>query len=132
LPSLYDCFKMGIPCVFLSTGICQIYEWRPIVCRYYFSIDDPDKCQPGRGIKKLAILDAHEQAARAMAVEVARIIKENPHIPIPGHGPIPAMLIWASATVLTGRHKRWAENRLGKLPPFEGWLEMSPVERKHE
>ena len=34
-------------CVFLSDeGTCKVYEVRPFVCRNYFSVGDPNECDP--------------------------------------------------------------------------------------
>ncbi len=41
-------------CNFLgSDGSCTIYEVRPINCRKMFSLDDPDKCDIGTGIRNI-------------------------------------------------------------------------------
>lgn len=36
------------PCGFLdqATGCCRIYPVRPLACRYFFSLDTPEKCTP--------------------------------------------------------------------------------------
>lgn len=36
------------PCGFLDqqTGCCRIYPVRPIACRYFFSLDPPERCSP--------------------------------------------------------------------------------------
>jgi len=37
------------PCPFLSgDGSCGIYENRPLVCRVYHAVGDPENCRPGR------------------------------------------------------------------------------------
>lgn len=40
--------KKGTPCPFLNVehGMCRIYEFRPVVCRNYFTFDDPKLCWP--------------------------------------------------------------------------------------
>jgi Fe-S-cluster containining protein len=37
------------PCVFLKNGECSIYEYRPMVCRSFFSLDSPDYCADESG-----------------------------------------------------------------------------------
>lgn len=43
-----DCFK-GIQCPFLHNNLCAIYEVRPIECRAFLSIKDPEACQSKPG-----------------------------------------------------------------------------------
>lgn len=39
-------------CPFLQEGRCSIYEFRPLMCRIHFSLDDsPDWCDYGHGVK---------------------------------------------------------------------------------
>lgn len=40
-------------CIFLSEkGECKIYEFRPVCCRRYFSVDDIDKCIKRTTVKR--------------------------------------------------------------------------------
>lgn len=40
--------KLNRPCGFLDqeTGLCRIYPVRPVACRYFFSLDEPENCSP--------------------------------------------------------------------------------------
>lgn len=35
------------PCPFLKDGACSVYADRPMACRSFFSVTDPDACSPG-------------------------------------------------------------------------------------
>lgn len=120
MPNIYDCFRLHVPCVFLQNNLCQIYPWRPIVCRYYFCLSDPKSCS-GPMLSGVKLLDVHHQAGGAMMSHVHKMVLENPEIPTPYYGPLPAMMVWAMATVYTGGTKRWAEKKLAKLPPIQTW-----------
>lgn len=49
-----------IQCVFLSEGLCSIYEMRPSVCRFYYSVVDPANCDPDDHHRKVATIDASD------------------------------------------------------------------------
>jgi Fe-S-cluster containining protein len=40
-------FAQGIPCPFLSDGLCSIYEVRPYVCASYGAVTPPEYCRCG-------------------------------------------------------------------------------------
>lgn len=58
----YICSKTGIsytneipfsqghktPCPFLASNVCSIYSVRPLVCRFYHVMGDPEDCKTGR------------------------------------------------------------------------------------
>jgi Fe-S-cluster containining protein len=48
---MLDRMKIIEPCAFLKNGECSIYDIRPIVCRKYFVVSDPKKCDPSNGFE---------------------------------------------------------------------------------
>jgi Fe-S-cluster containining protein len=43
--ALHRYFAQGIPCVFLGgEGLCSVHPARPLACRMYFSLSDPQYC----------------------------------------------------------------------------------------
>lgn len=59
------------PCVFLEDGACSIYKQRPVQCRTYFVVSDPELCCPpsGRNVKYVD-MRAVTQAWYGMARQV--------------------------------------------------------------
>jgi Fe-S-cluster containining protein len=39
-----DYFRERVPCPFLEDSMCSIYQQRPIACREYIAISDPENC----------------------------------------------------------------------------------------
>jgi Fe-S-cluster containining protein len=39
-----DFFQRQLPCVFLKDRRCEIYDLRPVVCRYHMVVSSPDNC----------------------------------------------------------------------------------------
>lgn len=59
-------FKLGIHCVFLKDGMCDIYPVRPLNCRAHYAVSDPDLCRvSGEGGAQILA------SARAMDLRVA-------------------------------------------------------------
>lgn len=86
--------EAGIPCPFLQDGRCDVYEWRPAVCRWHYSLQDPSYCEPSyKG------LVAHLNTAELQA-EVARLDQAVFGVFLPA--PIPIAVLHALGRV-TGR-----------------------------
>jgi len=66
--SLAELRENGVSCVFLrDDGACQVYAWRPCVCRVRVSFDDPNQCAiPDAEIRQL---DLTEMSARFAKVD---------------------------------------------------------------
>lgn len=59
-------FKLGIDCVFLKGGMCDIYPVRPLNCRTHYAVSEPDLCRmSGEGGAQILA------SARAMDLRVA-------------------------------------------------------------
>lgn len=77
-------------CVFLGNdGLCQVYDIRPLMCRGYLSVDDPEKCNTEFVTRDIArtICLGHEKTASA----IQSIPSEEPKKK--GMGTIPDVLV---------------------------------------
>jgi Fe-S-cluster containining protein len=116
-----DGFRKKVPCVFLEGGLCQIYAYRPIVCRYYFVATPPEMCHPDSPTSEIMHYDMHTKAIDHLMPASIQFVQQRPAGTVPLVGPLPAMLVWAAATVFTGGDKIWAQKKLDKLPPISTW-----------
>jgi len=65
-------FEKNIPCPFLRGDICSVYEGRPLSCRLYHSLDDPELCaRPVRGVAELPLLSDAEKLFRILARKIS-------------------------------------------------------------
>lgn len=65
-------FEKNIPCPFLRDEICSVYEGRPLSCRLYHSLDDPERCaRPVRDVAELPLLTDAEKLFRILVQKVA-------------------------------------------------------------
>lgn len=80
-----------IQCVFLKEGLCSIYEIRPSVCRYYYSIQDPKLCDPDDPRRKVATIDATQlmDKVNLFSIMVANKLQTNDIV-----APIPLMVLY--------------------------------------
>jgi len=64
-----------VPCPFLSGGECLVYPMRPVSCRSYHSLDDPDLCkEPVRNVGQLKEINQAEELFSMMATMVGERI----------------------------------------------------------
>lgn len=54
-PRAHDYRELNVPCPLLKDGLCSVYERRPLDCRIWFAIGNPDDCaMPARKHQKFA------------------------------------------------------------------------------
>lgn len=86
-------FAKSLPCVFRQKAFndCQVYADRPIVCRSYFVISEPEKCA-GPAIQKVQLVNNSPAIIEAWTAS-KKVAKEfkiscSPY-------PLPVALVWA-------------------------------------
>lgn len=68
--STVDSWWQGVhPCVFLSNGICSVYERRPVACRSCAVVGTAERCKIG-SIKKVMKFDYREMTREGIKVSV--------------------------------------------------------------
>jgi Fe-S-cluster containining protein len=60
-------FKLGISCLFLKDGQCDIYSVRPLNCRTHYAVSDPELCNSGEGNAKILATEAVMDLRTAVA-----------------------------------------------------------------
>jgi len=76
-------FEKNIPCPFLGNDICTVYEGRPLSCRIYHSLEDPEHCKrPVRNVAELPLLTDAEKLFRILVQKIAG--KVDPSIEVNG------------------------------------------------
>ncbi len=76
-------FAKNIPCPFLENDICSVYEGRPLSCRIYHSLEDPEHCKrPVRNVAELPLLTDAEKLFRMLAQKIAT--KVDPSLEVNG------------------------------------------------
>ncbi len=61
--------KKGCPFLDKKSGDCRIYNVRPIACRTYFVVSDPDNCSPDKPGAEVRIIDpSHAQVPLINAI----------------------------------------------------------------
>lgn len=117
-------FARAIPCAFLRPDrLCAIYERRPVVCRYYVAFSPAENCRPGAVDGRVRTADFRAVPQRFALLDL-EVIRSNPALAIPLHGPLPAMVLlaWSAATKRTMKHL--ADKRLRRLPPISEWARL--------
>jgi Fe-S-cluster containining protein len=52
--------ELNVPCPLLKNGLCSVYDRRPLDCRIFFAIGNPDDCaMPARKHQKFAEYPTH-------------------------------------------------------------------------
>lgn len=69
-------FLSAIPCPFLDTDKCAIYEGRPFVCRMTWSVSDPADCHPHHFGPRTGIVPRAEEVEDFHRLE-ARKLREH-------------------------------------------------------
>jgi len=113
-----------LPCVFLKEGLCSIYEVRPSVCRYYYSVQDPKLCDPDNHDRKVATVDATQiiDDLNMFAIHVS-VGLQNQNI----CAPIPLMVLYAMFLVAGSKGaKRFIREATRGLPMPEDYLRAFP------
>jgi Fe-S-cluster containining protein len=87
-----DYFRQRVPCPFLEDSMCSIYEHRPIACREYLAVSDPENCanpsaqgvklvdlpiKPSAVLKKMAAGEASRREGLFLLLIMALEIAEN-------------------------------------------------------
>jgi len=58
MPDATEYRKLNTPCVLLNNGLCSVYPRRPMGCRVWFAVENPDHCElPYRTHQKYAKFD---------------------------------------------------------------------------
>lgn len=97
-------------CVFLTdvdktgpwTGMCSIYEARPLACRYQYVVSDPALCALDE-VREVLIVDSSEVSLHFMK----RISQQNPDLCI--YGPMEPFVVAAIRLIRDGIQPQWFE-----------------------
>lgn len=86
-------------CVFLNSGDggCDIYEYRPSICRYLYVVSDPDTCRPNKAVSRIDLGDLEQNVWG----EGDRISKQT-GVPFRLVAPIPVVVLWGFKILLGG------------------------------
>lgn len=88
----------ALDCTFLNKeGACDIYEYRPSICRYLYVVSDPEECRPNKAISRIDLSDLE----REVWGEGDRISKQV-GVPFRLVAPIPVVVLWGFKILLGG------------------------------
>ena len=57
-------------CVFLKDNKCSVYKHRPVACRKFFVVSDPEQCDGPAGREILALIKLNVETAAAGAMDI--------------------------------------------------------------
>jgi Fe-S-cluster containining protein len=87
-----------LDCVFLNNeGACDIYKYRPSICRYLYVVSDPEDCRPNRKVSRIDLSDLEHEVWS----EGDRISKQV-GVPFRLVAPIPVVVLWGFKILLGG------------------------------
>jgi len=89
----------AMDCAFLnsSDGGCDIYEYRPSICRYLYVVSDPNECRPNKAVSRIDLSDLEQEVWG----EGDRISKQT-GVPFRLVAPIPVVVLWGFKILLGG------------------------------
>ncbi len=71
-------FTRDIPCPFLKDSACSVYGGRPLSCRMYHSLEDPQNCRrPVRNVKQLQMLLDSDALFQMMIFRIAGRVEQS-------------------------------------------------------